>query len=88
MTDKNSVVRARVEKTDKAEATAVLAAMGLTLSDAFRMLVKRIAAEKALPFEPLVPNKETIEAMKAAERGEVTTVGHPRNLLKSLNADC
>jgi hypothetical protein len=36
---------------------------------------------------PLIPNKETIEAMKAAERGEVTTVGHPRNLLKSLNAD-
>ncbi len=84
----NSVVRARVEKTDKAEATAVLAAMGLTLSDAFRMLVKRIATEKALPFEPLVPNRETIEAMKAAERGEVTTVGHPRKLLKSLNADC
>ena len=88
MTEKNSVVRARVEKTDKAEATAVLAAMGLTLSDAFRMLVKRIAREKALPFEPLVPNRETIEAMKAAERGEVTTVGHPKNLLKSLNADC
>jgi DNA-damage-inducible protein J len=88
MTEKNSVVRARIEKTDKAEATAVLAAMGLTLSDAFRMLVKRIAKEKALPFEPLVPNKETIEAMKAAERGEVTKVGHPKNLIKSLNADC
>src|SRR5271168_3696633 len=42
------------------------------------------APRKALPFEPLVPNKQTIEAMKAAERGEVTTVGHPRNLLKSL----
>jgi len=87
MTD-NSVVRARVKESDKAEATAVLAAMGLTLSDAFRMLVKRIATEKALPFEPLVPNKETIEAMKAVERGEVTKVGHPRKLLKSLNADC
>jgi len=83
----NSVVRARVEKTDKAEASAVLAAMGLTLSDAFRMMVKRIAKEKALPFEPLVPNQETIEAMKAADRGEVTKVGHPKNLLKSLNAD-
>jgi DNA-damage-inducible protein J len=84
----NSVVRARVEETDKAEATAVLAAMGLTLSDAFRMLVKRIAEEKALPFEPLVPNRETIEAMKAARRGEVTTAGPPGKLLKSLNADC
>jgi DNA-damage-inducible protein J len=84
----NSVVRARIKETDKAEATAVLAAMGLTLSDAFRMLVKRIAKDKTLPFEPLVPNKETIEAMKAARRGELTTAGPPGKLLKSLNADC
>jgi DNA-damage-inducible protein J len=84
----NSVVRARIEEADKVEATAVLAAMGLTLSDAFRMLVKRIAEDKALPFEPLAPNRETIEAMKAARRGELTTAGPPGKLLKSLNADC
>ncbi|HEY1258594.1 MAG TPA: type II toxin-antitoxin system RelB/DinJ family antitoxin [Stellaceae bacterium] len=84
----NSVVRARIEEADKAEASAVLAAMGLTLSDAFRMLVKRIVREKALPFEPLIPNKETIEAMKAARRGELTTAGPPEKLLTSLNADC
>ena len=84
----NSVVRARIKETDRAEATAVLAAMGLTLSDAFRMLVKRIVKEKALPFEPLVPNKETIEAMKTARRGELTTAGSPGKLLKSLDADC
>ena len=65
----------------------VLAAMGLTLSDAFRMLVKRIAAEKALPFEPLVPNAKTIGAMKAARRGELVTAGKPGSLLASLNAD-
>jgi DNA-damage-inducible protein J len=46
-----------------------------------------ISPEKALRFKPLVPNRETIEAIKAVERGEVTTVGHPRKLLKSLNAD-
>ena len=39
-------------------------------------------------FEPLVPNEETIEAMKAARRGELTTVGPPAKLLPSLNADC
>jgi DNA-damage-inducible protein J len=49
MTD-NSVVRARIDQRTKQEAAAVLEAMGLTLSDAFRLLVKRIAAEKALPF--------------------------------------
>ncbi len=84
----NAVVRARVEDADKAEASAVLAAMGLSLSDAFRMLVQRIARDRALPFEPLAPNRETIEAMKAARRGELTTAGSPENLLTSLNADC
>jgi hypothetical protein len=43
--------------------------------------------EKALPFEPLVPNEETIEAMKAARRGELLTGGSPENLLNRLNAD-
>jgi DNA-damage-inducible protein J len=85
MTD-NSVVRARIDEQTKKEAAAVLATIGLTVSDAFRMLLTRIAAEKALPFEPLVPNAETIEAMKAARRGEVVKVGSPDKLLASLNA--
>ena len=83
----NSVVRARIDQATKSEAAAVLAAMGLSLSDAFRLLLKRVAAEKALPFEPLVPNAETVAAMKAARRGETVTVGHPADLLASLNAD-
>jgi len=87
MTD-NSVVRARIDERTKQEAAAVLKSIGLTLSDAFRLLLVRVAAEKALPFDPLVPNEETIEAMKAARRGELVTAGKPENLLKSLNADC
>ena len=83
----NAVVRARIDETTKSEAAAVLAAMGLSLSDAFRLLLKRVAADKALPFEPLVPNAETVEAMKAARRGELVTVGPPSSLLASLNAD-
>ena len=83
----NAVVRARIDAATKTEAAAVLASMGLSLSDAFRLLLRRVAAEKALPFEPLVPNAETIEAMKAARRGELVTVGKPANLIASLNAD-
>lgn len=60
--------------------------MGLTLSDAFRLLLKRVTAEKALPFEPLVPNADTIEAMKAARYGDLTTAGKPAKLLASLKA--
>ena len=84
----NSVVRARIDARIKNEAAAVLAAMGLTVSDAFRLMMVRIARDKALPFEPLVPNEETIAAMRAARRGELVTVGKPDNLLASLNADC
>ncbi|HCC54357.1 MAG TPA: type II toxin-antitoxin system antitoxin, RelB/DinJ family [Desulfobulbaceae bacterium] len=82
----NSVVRARIDEHIKHEAEAVLAAIGLTASDAFRMLMMRIAKEKVLPFEPLAPNDETIQAMKAARRGELVSAGAPSNLLESLNA--
>ena len=75
----NCVVRARIDDALKTEASAVLKAMGLTVSDAFPLMMVEIAKEKALPFEPQVPNKETIEAMKAARRGELVTVGPPRS---------
>ena len=83
----NSVVRARIDQRIKEEAAAVLAAMGLSVSDAFRLMMVRIAKDKALPFEPLVPNAETIEAMKAARRGDLVAVGSPDKLLASLNAE-
>lgn len=83
----NAVVRARIDEHTKEEASAVLAAMGLTVSDAFRIMLIRIAKEKALPFEPLVPNAETIKAMKAARRGELTTVNNIGSLLESLDTD-
>jgi DNA-damage-inducible protein J len=70
----NAVVRARIDEHIKEEATAVLAAMGLTVSDAFRLLLTRVAKEKALPFEPWVPNAKTIEAMKEARRGNLEAV--------------
>jgi DNA-damage-inducible protein J len=83
----NAVVRARIDGRIKKQAAAVLDAMGLTVSDAFRLMMVRIAKEKALPFEPLVPNEETIEAMKAARRGELATASSPEELMTKLNAD-
>lgn len=73
----NTVVRDSIDKAINIEAAAVLATMGLFLSDAFRLLLKRVAADRALPFEPQVPNAKTVAAMKAARRGDVTTVGQP-----------
>ena len=82
----NAVVRARIDEHIKEEAAAVLATMGLTVSDAFRMMMIRIAKERALPFEPFVPNEVTIAAMKAARSGELVTAGTPDSLLEKLNA--
>ena len=79
----NAVVRARIDGQIKEEATVVLAAMGLTVSDAFRLMLTRVAREKALPFEPLIPNAATIEAMMEARRGnlEIVTLDELQALL-------
>ncbi len=82
----NAVVRARIDEHTKEEATAVLAAMGLTVSDAFRMMLTRVAREKALPFEPLVPNADTIKAMKEARRGGLKSFATIEELVADLNA--
>ncbi len=81
----NAVVRARIDEHIKEEATVVLAAMGLTVSDAFRIMMTRIAREKALPFEPLVPNTETIAAMKEARQGKLPSFATVEDLMANLN---
>jgi DNA-damage-inducible protein J len=83
----NAVVRARIDAKIKNEASAVLAASGLTVSDAFRLLMVKVAKEKALPFAPLVPNATTIAAMRAARRGELETVGGIDDLMAEMRAD-
>ena len=83
----NAVVRARIDPRVKEEAKAIYAAAGLSLSDAFRMLLMRTVAERALPFNPLTPNEETIEAMKAARRGDLVKIGSVDHLMADLHAD-
>lgn len=83
----NSVVRARIDAHIKEEATEVLAAMGLTVSDALRIMLTRVAREKALPFEPLVPNAETIQAMKEARRGSLPSFANVKELMADVNAE-
>jgi len=70
----NQLVQTRIDGAIKEEAAAVLAAMGLTVSDAVRLLLTRIAREHALPFDPLIPNATTIAAMMEARRGNLEPV--------------
>jgi DNA-damage-inducible protein J len=82
----NALVQARIDSAIKEEAALVLEAMGLTVSDAVRLLLTRIATEHALPFDPLVPNAETIEAMKEARRGNLPSFATVAELMADLNA--
>ena len=66
----NAVVRARIDERTKVRAAAVLSKMGLTVSDAFRLLLVKVAADKKLPFEIHSPNAETVAAMREADRGK------------------
>lgn len=83
----NAVVRARIDEHIKEEASAVLAAMGLTVSDAFRILLTRVAHDKALPFEPLVPNETTIAAMREARSGNLKRFDDVETLVADLHAE-
>jgi DNA-damage-inducible protein J len=70
----NELVQVRIDGAIKKEAAAVLATIGLTVSDAVRLILTRVAHDHALPFDPLIPNETTIAAMKAARAGELETV--------------
>jgi DNA-damage-inducible protein J len=83
----NAVVRARIDLHIKEEASSVLAAMGLTVSDAFRLLLTRIAREKKLPFEPLTPNETTIAAMREARAGNLKSFESVAALMADLHTE-
>jgi DNA-damage-inducible protein J len=83
----NAVVRVRIDEDIKEEASAVLASMGLTVSDALRMMLTRVAREHALPFEPLIPNAATVKAMREARRGKTAKHTSIEGLMADLHAD-
>lgn len=83
----NALVQTRIDGKVKDEATAVLSAMGLTVSDAVRLMLTRVAHDKALPFEPLIPNDETVAAMREARAGNLKKFNSIDALMADLNAD-
>jgi DNA-damage-inducible protein J len=67
------MVHVRVDDKIKLEATETLASMGLSVSDAVRVFLTRVAVEKQLPFALKVPNPETHAAMMEAD---AIAIGH------------
>lgn len=81
------VVRARIDAGLKKEATDVLSTMGLSVSDAIRMMLIRVVIERSLPFEVRSPNRETEAALETAARGDVARFVNVADLMADLNDD-
>jgi DNA-damage-inducible protein J len=79
-----TMVHIRVDEKVKERAARTLAAMGMSVSDAVRILLVRVAAEKALPFHVKVPNTTTLKAMQAADRGKGKRFKSAHALFKDL----
>ncbi|MEO1168920.1 MAG: type II toxin-antitoxin system RelB/DinJ family antitoxin [Pseudomonadota bacterium] len=77
-------VRARIDGETKQAATAALAAMGLSMSDAIRLMLRRIAEEQRLPFDVAVPNTESRTAMAELDSGNGTSLGSADELFDEL----
>ena len=82
----DSVVRARIDSDTKVRATEALSAMGLTVSDAIRLMLLRVADEKRLPFAVQVPNVTTVKAMKELEEGKGKRFANVDELFEDIGA--
>lgn len=87
MSATDTYVRARIDTDTKDRAADALAAMGLSISDAIRLLMMRIADERRLPFEVKAPNPATREAILELEAGKGKRFDSLDALKVDLNAD-
>jgi DNA-damage-inducible protein J len=83
----SEVVRARIDADLKREASGILSQMGLSLSDAIRLMLVQVVAERSLPFEVRAPNEATRQALQAVERGDTMRVDGIPALMAELEKD-
>lgn len=82
----DTYVRARIDTDTKERAADALEAMGLSISDAIRLLMLRVADERRLPFEVKVPNAATRKAMAELESGKGKRLASVKALMADLHA--
>jgi DNA-damage-inducible protein J len=83
----DTYVRARIDSVTKQRAADALEAMGLSISDAIRLLMLRVADEHRLPFEVRVPNATTLKAIAELEAGKSKRFHSIDKLMDDLNED-
>lgn len=82
-----TMIHVRIDERVKVKATKALAAMGLSMSDAVRVLLTRVAAEKTLPFDVRVPNPTSRKAIAELENGGGKAFSNIDDLMADLHAD-
>jgi len=87
MSSPTAMIHVRIDQDLKSKASATLDAMGLSLSEAVRVFLTRVATDQAFPFELRIPNAETVAAMQAGDRGEVVKFASVAELIADLHAD-
>lgn len=83
----DTYVRARIDTNTKERAADALESMGLTISDAIRLLMLRIAEEQRLPFDVKIPNTTTRKAIAELEAGRGKRFASVDGLMADLRAD-
>lgn len=83
----DSVVRARIDTAIKERAVDALSDMGLSVSDAIRLLLIRVADERRLPFEVRVPNATTRRAIEELRAGKGKSFATVEEFMADLDAD-
>lgn len=87
MSTADTYVRARIDTATKERAADALEAMGLSISDAIRLLMLRIADERRLPFAVKAPNSTTRKAIAELEAGKGKSFTSVDALMTDLRAD-
>ena len=87
MANADTYVRARIDTVTKERAAAALEEMGLSISDAIRLLMLRIADDRRLPFDVKAPNVATRNAIAELEAGKGKRFDSVDDLMADLHAD-
>jgi DNA-damage-inducible protein J len=66
----DKMIRARIDAKTKRQGEAVLASMGLSMSEAIRLFLVQTVRQRALPFAVLAPNAETRKAITNSRTGK------------------
>ena len=80
----NALVETHIDSNVKDEAARVLATMGLTISDAIRLMLIKVAQNHKLPFDEFIPNAETVKAIEEARAGHLQTTETIEQLMVAM----